>query len=192
MRVHTHTHIHTLDHTPLVLAVTRRFHVAPLFLKCDASRCLPCLTPALSLLPPAGVSEGGAGGRSRTEGLIIPSTLDTPSFFIHPVCVLTPLGLCSQTLPPAVLSSSDSPPVYCSAFFALSLPPPNAALLGQPSPNPQPPSRGKKITNPCAELTFVSFSFLFLVKYYRLFCWKKNLDTVFQCSCQHLLNIHIL
>lgn len=60
-------------------------------------------------------------------------------------------------------------------FFALRLPSPNAAVLGLPTPSRPPPSREKKKnTNPSAELTFVSFSFLFLVKYYRLFCWKKK------------------
>lgn len=109
---------------------------------------------------------------AESEVLIIPTTLDTPSFFTHPVYVVTFLGLLLHTS--EILSSTDSPPVYCSASFALSLPPLNAALSWTASPPPSHLQGKKKNTNPCAELTFVSFSFLFLVKYYRLFCWKKK------------------
>lgn len=150
----------------------------PSFLKCDASRCLPCLTPALSLLPPAGVSEGGTDGRSRIGGFHH-SQYIRHSLFFYPTRVRPhsprppPPNLCSCFTRLKLSPLRTLCQFIALLFFALSLPPPNAAPLGLPS-FPLPHLQGKKNTNPCAELTFVSFSFLFLVKYYRLFCWKKK------------------
>lgn len=123
---------------------------------------MPCLTPR----DPSAAACTGLWGRCRVRGFNY-----FQDIFSTPVCPRSVVSLHMSE----ILCSSDTLPVYCPAFFAPSLPPPNAALLGPPIlPRPHFQGEKKKIQIPCAELTFVFFSFLFLVKYYRLFCWEKK------------------